>query len=359
MQGMLACGFAVFSMFFGSGNLVCPLILGVKFSPDIWGVLSGFVVTAVGLPLMGLLALVRYQGRVDEFFRPLGPIVGRVIPLLLMCLLGPFGVVPRNITIAHGSMHVAMPGVSLLVFSTCFCAALTLFIWHRHRVVPIIAFLMTPLKLGGLSCLILMGVNVLPSLADESVLKMSDFVPGLMEGYQTMDLIASYFFSATIYMYLKQNSTDKLMMRAVGASLIGATLLATIYVGFLFLAAQGVGVLMGHPSEHYLSILSNVVFGQWGAIFTGCVVTVSCLTTATILSALFADTLPLPQRWMQVALTIALNFGISLIGFEGIRTCLGAVLTWLYPFLVVFTAWRLFCPASFCSKSPLPSSSLG
>lgn len=354
MQGMLACGFAVFSMFFGSGNLVCPLILGTNFSPDIWGVLSGFIVTAVGLPLMGLFALVRYQGEVKAFFHPLGSIIGRIIPLILIGLLGPFGVVPRNITIAHGSMHVAAPEFSLLAFSTCFCAALTLFIWHRSRIVPWIAFFMTPLKLGGLSCLIIMGLHVLPSLGT-AAFNATDFWPGLNEGYQTMDLIASYFFSATIYVYLKNNSSNKLMTRAVGASLIGAGLLACVYVGFLLLAAQGSHVLKGHPSEHYLSILSHIVFGEWGAIFTGCVVTISCLTTATILSALFADALPLPQRWMQVAVTIALNFSISLIGFEGIRTCLGAVLTWLYPFLVVFTAWRLFCPDSFCSKSPLPS----
>lgn len=358
MQGMLACGFAVFSMFFGSGNLVCPLILGVKFSPDVWGVLSGFIVTSVGLPLMGLLALVRYQGEVEEFFRPLGRIVGRAIPLLLISLLGPFGVVPRNITVAHGSMHIAMPDVSLFVFSACFCAALTLFIWHRERIVPLIAFIMTPLKLGGLACLIMTGLYVLPSLGNDNTFCSTDFWPGLMEGYQTMDLISSYFFSATIYMYLKQNSTHKLMTRAIGASLVGAALLACVYVGFLLLAAKSVNVLAGHPSERYLPILSHMVFGEWGAIFTGCVVTISCLTTATILSALFADALPLPQRWMQVAVTIALNFGISLVGFESIRTCLFAVLTWLYPFLVVFTAWRLFCPDSFCSKSPSPSSFL-
>lgn len=355
MQGMLACGFAVFSMFFGSGNLVCPLILGVNFSPDVCAVLLGFIITAVGLPLMGLLALVRYEGEVSQFFRPLGNILGKAIPLFLMGLIGPFGVVPRNITIAHGSIHVVLPHVSLFIFSLCFCAALTLFIWHRERVISWIAFFMTPLKLGGLCLLILVGLNVLPSVpaSEGKTLMAHDVWAGLLEGYQTMDLIASYFFSATIYFYLKKNSTDKLMMRAAGASFIGATLLACVYIGFLLLASKGSPILLGHPSERYLPILANVIFGEWGAMFTGCVVTISCLTTATILSFLFADIVPLPYRWMQVAVTIALNFSISLIGFDGIRAGLGAVLTWLYPFLVVFTAWRLFCPASFCSKLPL------
>lgn len=350
MQGILACGFAVFSMFFGSGNLVCPLILGTSFSHDVMAVLLGFVVTAVGLPLMGLLGLVRHNGKVEQFFKPLGRIVGRGIPLLLIGLLGPFGVVPRNITIAHGSMHIAAPSVSLLLFSLCFCAALTLFIWHRDRVIPWIAFVMTPLKLGGLTCLIVAGLYFMPQLEMQNAFSSHHFFSGLQEGYQTMDLIASYFFSATIYMYLKQHSEHQLMRRAVGASLLGAGLLALVYVGFLVLAAQSTHILAEHPSERFLSILAQAVFGEWGAVFTGCVVTISCLTTATILSALFAEKLPFPKRWMQVATTIALNFGFSLLGFEGIRMCLGAVLTWLYPFLVVFTAWRLLCPGLFYSK---------
>lgn len=346
MQGVLACGFAVFSMFFGSGNLVCPLILGAAFPHDVGSVVTGFVITAVGLPLMGLLALVRHHGNVDRFFSPLGKILGRSIPLMLITLLGPLGVVPRNITVAHGGIHVIAPGVSLLVFSLCFCAALTVFIWHRDRVIPWIAYLMTPFKLGGLACLVVMGVLVMPPLDSQGPLQMAHLGAGLQEGYQTMDLIASYFFSATIYMYLKQHSENQLLRRAVGASLLGAGLLIFIYVGFLVLAAKGAGNLAGHPSERFLPILAHAVFGQWGAAFTGCVITVSCLTTATILSALFADILPFPQRWMQVAVTIAMNFVFSLLGFEGIRLALGAVLAWLYPFLVVFTAWRLLSPDS-------------
>ncbi len=61
-------GFALFSMFFGSGNLIFPLFLG-QIAEGQWIFASlGFFVTAVLLPLLGILAMVVYKGDYGTFF---------------------------------------------------------------------------------------------------------------------------------------------------------------------------------------------------------------------------------------------------------------------------------------------------
>lgn len=354
MNGIFVGGFAIFSMFFGSGNLVYPLIVGAEYYSNITLVSIGFLLTAVGVPFLGLLALVRYQGSIEEFFKPLGYVGYRAITIFLLSIAGPFGAIPRNIAVAHGSIYQALPDVSLFAFSLCFCLALAIFTWQKQYVVSWIAYLMTPFKLGGLLALTIFGVYSLPPIqwaAETS----NNFWPGLKEGYQTMDLIASFFFSSAIYTYLQRKSSENLGARAFGASIVGACMLVSVYFGFILLSAKGIDFLAGQSPQNFLSILSKVVFGQGGAYFTGFVVTVACLTTATILTSLFADLIPFGPRWLKILITVGLNFYFSLVGFAEIRIFLEKILIWIYPFLVVFTIWRLVCPGLCCSRSRLPS----
>ncbi len=49
-------GFMLFAMFFGAGNLIFPPGLGFQSGDYFWMAIIGFVITGVGLPLVGVIA---------------------------------------------------------------------------------------------------------------------------------------------------------------------------------------------------------------------------------------------------------------------------------------------------------------
>ena len=56
---LLLIGFTLFSMFFGAGNLIFPPDLGAKAGIHFWPAFLGLAISAVGLPVAGVVAVAR------------------------------------------------------------------------------------------------------------------------------------------------------------------------------------------------------------------------------------------------------------------------------------------------------------
>lgn len=68
LSNTIATGFAIFSMFFGAGNVVFPLALG-QFAKDKHPYAAfGLVLTAVIVPFIGLIAMALFNGNYKHFF---------------------------------------------------------------------------------------------------------------------------------------------------------------------------------------------------------------------------------------------------------------------------------------------------
>ena len=52
-----AFGLALFSLFFGAGNFIFPPLLGQMAGEHLFTALIGFIITAVGMPLLGVLVV--------------------------------------------------------------------------------------------------------------------------------------------------------------------------------------------------------------------------------------------------------------------------------------------------------------
>src|SRR3990167_8652962 len=86
---------AKFSMLFGAGNLMFPIQVGmISGSQNFWGMI-GFVLTAVLLPVLGLVAMILFDGDYRKFFARLGSGVGRAIVIICMLIIGPGIAIPR------------------------------------------------------------------------------------------------------------------------------------------------------------------------------------------------------------------------------------------------------------------------
>lgn len=351
----LIYGFALFSMFFGSGNLVFPLQIG-QLSGNSWifGFL-GLLITGIILPFFGLFVIKLYNGNYTSFFAEGGFLAKIILPLFTLSLLGAFAVVPRCITVAHAGLNDIFPTLSLTLFSLIFCIICYFSCLKNNRMITIIGKWMTPFLLFFLFLLIILGILTMPTIPESDMPSSTAFSNGFMVGYQTMDLFAAFFFSALIFKQIQdklppQSSTRDIIRIATKPSLIGASLLGIIYLGFVFLGSAFQSQTLNVAPELMLPTIATTVLGAHATLFIGIIVIFSCLTTAIALNNIYASYLCTvlklaPQRFpFMLFITTFVSFIISLFDFRGIASFLAPVLEMSYPSIIYLTILCLITP---------------
>ena len=362
---ILTTGFAVFSMFFGSGNLVFPLMLG-KFSGSQFDLATlGLLITGIGVPFLGLLGIALYKGSIEDFFGTMGKRAPLLISTLLLALLGPFGVLPRCITVAHGGMELLSDNLSLPLFSVFFCGGTYAIVCNQKKMIDIIGAILTPFLLGALMLIIIAGIMATghqPTLS--SLSDMQAFQTGLTEGYQTMDLLAAFFFAATITNHMQQKLAQTTACPitharfSLLAKTVGASLLAIIYGFMVYLGACFAPLLPTNAPEQSLGIIAQLTLGPLAAITICLAIVMACLTTAVALTSIASNFVQkhllkekIGQRWTPLIILI-IAFVFSLLQFNGIAKVLEPILSVLYPGLILLTVvniagyyfgWKKFC----------------
>lgn len=133
-RDQLLVGFTLFSMFFGAGNLIFPPQLGAQAGVDTWPAMAGLAVSAVGLPILGVIAVVR-SGSLTRLAGRVHPVFATVFTILIYLSIGPCLAIPRT---ASTSFEMAVPpflpegtpliwfrlGYSALFFGAAFLVAL-------------------------------------------------------------------------------------------------------------------------------------------------------------------------------------------------------------------------------------------
>ncbi len=345
-------GFAIFSMFFGSGNLVFPLQIGQN-SGNHW--LLGFLglfITGILLPFLGLFVIKLHRGSYNAFFAEAGSFARITLPLFTLSLLGSFGVVPRCITVAHGGLEYVFPETSLSIFSVFFCIACFFICIKEHFMITVLGKWMTPLLLACLTLLICLGIINAPPLIENPVASITAFQDGFLIGYQTMDLFAAFFFSALIFNQiqakLKTTHDKDVLKAALKPSLIGSCLLAVVYLGFVFLGAHYQALTTNVSPELILPTIASHLMGKNAVFLIGIIVLFSCLTTAVALNNIYAHYLCSlfnlkKDKFLWVLLgTTLLSFAVSLMDFKGIAAILSPLLEVSYPSIIVLTLLSIF-----------------
>ena len=190
-RDVIVVGFALFSMFFGAGNVIFPPYLGMESGPQWLAGFSAYFIADIGLALAAMFALLRVGSSEAVLQR-----VGRVPSEILMCAIilrvGPMVAIPRT-SASTFEMAIApnLPGVSAVVFSVLFFALILALCIRESAVVDIVGKVLTPLLLAGLAAIIIKGiVTPLGTIAPEAKID-SAVVTGVKAGYQTMDALAA------------------------------------------------------------------------------------------------------------------------------------------------------------------------
>ena len=343
----------MFSMFFGSGNLVFPLVVGQMSEGHYLLASLGILLTGVLVPFLGILAMLLFKGKTDEFFSLLGKYAPFTLSLICLSIMGPFGVLARCITVAHGAFQLILPHTHLWTFSLAACAAIFLLTIKKNRIVSVLGSVLTPFLLASLAAIAIFGLTStdLPNSVAEGTWE--SFKIGIFQGYQTMDLLAAFFFSTFVIRHLEKNSKDEAdSARSISvffrASLIGAGLLSTIYFILVVLGSMYASELSQIAPQEMLGYVAQKAMGPLAAPVVCAAVILACLTTAIVLTSLFADFLRKDIAKNRVnnssalAITLAIAFFTSTLEFSGIARYIGPLLGMMYPALIVLALLGIF-----------------
>lgn len=348
-----ATGLALFSMFFGAGNLIFPLLVGRAAGSESGCAVLGLGISAVLFPLLGLFAMMLYGGDLRAFLARLGRWPGAVLMALLYMSQGPVGAMPRHFTLMHASIKPYFPTLSLFAFSLALMVFVFCLTIRPRKMMKWLGSILTPILLLTLAVLIGAGMWNAPAASDSVEGALHHFQQGLKGGYQTLDLTAALLFATLVFPYIARGNEGG-ARKMLGASCIAAGLLMASYIGLCHLAAHH-GVA-GAPEGMLHAIALNIL-GPAGGLIAGAAVFLACLTTNVTLAALFAEYLR--REFFQgrggLALPLSLTLGVTAamanIGFTGIMQALGPVLEVLYPGLIALCLYNIYVSRRVVSPS--------
>jgi LIVCS family branched-chain amino acid:cation transporter len=349
----LAIGLAMFAMFFGAGNIIFPLAVGQYAGDQNLYAMTGLILTAAIMPVAGVIAMILFDGNYRQFFGRLGKTPGFLLALLIISLLGPLGSTPRCIALSYVTLHSSFPGLSPVLFSAIACGVIFLFTIRKNHILTLLGWVLTPLLLVSLITIIILGLFTAPETQNINATDTNMFLHGLKEGYNTMDLLAAFFFSSTILNILrlrvKKDEADPSshIGTALRASIVGAFLLSVIYIGFSYLAAFHGSDLATHGKDELLTAITMKIAGTNAGVLVCMTIALACLTTAIALISAFTDFVQKEvfNQKISYELTLTgallLTFFISTFEFTGISTFLGPILQVCYPGLIVLTVLNI------------------
>lgn len=333
----LTIGFALFAMFFGAGNLILPPFLGLNAGADWWASISGFTLTAILAPFLGILAVL-FSG---ESFTDLGARINKklavVLAMLIMLSIGPMVAIPRTAatTFEVGVLSI-FPDFNPIYSSILFFIIVLVLSISPSRVVNIIGQYLTPLLLVLLTVLVVAGiVNPLDTSLLEIHSNEEAFFHGFAEGYQTMDVLASVIFASIIItaaISKGYTSTQEKTKITIMAGLVAMFCLLFIYGGLVYLGATS-GYPIGEQVKRtdLLLYISSGLLGTTGTYALALCIALACLTTAIALTCavgtFFSE---LTRGFLSYRLVVILTCVVS--GYLAVNG-VDEIIAYAFPFL--------------------------
>ena len=340
-------GFALFAMFFGSGNLVFPLAVGQDSEGHYLLAAFGILLTGVFVPFLGAFGMMLHEGSIHSFFKSFGRIGIFWFSLFALALMGPFGVLARCLTVAHGAILLILPFVSLPATSFVLCVVIYLLTINKNKIVTILGTWLTPFLLICITMIAFFALKQRPLPETSTTDLLQPLSNGFFQGYQTMDLLAAFFFSNFIIKQLKHvfsaSNQSAVINTFLKASLVGAALLSIVYLFLVLLGCAYAPLLQNVPAQEKLGLIAIESLGSLAAPCVCGAIVLACLTTAIALTSLFADFLRKEVcqnklgKTPALLATLAIGFFVSTFDFSGISKFLGPILETIYPVLILFT----------------------
>lgn len=354
---LLLVSLMIFSMFFGAGNLIFPPILGQLSGTNMMVSMGGFLISAVGLPILAI-AVVAKAGGLHILASRVHPKFAFAFTVLIYLSIGPFLGIPRAASLAFEM------GISPFLSNTASGSSLPLFVYTLVYFGIAYWLCMSPSKLVDrfgkvltptlLILIISIFICSLFKPIGEFAEPVGDYaqfplLKGFLEGYMTMDAIAALNFGIVITIALKEmgvTEEKELVSNTIKAGAIAGLFLSIIYGMLTYLGA--VSKTRFGVTENGAQVLTNVVFylfGEKGAVLLGVIFSLACLTTSvgllTSCSQYFAKLMPKISYKTFVKILSVSSMIFANVGLTQILKFSVPVLTAIYPMAIVLMVLAL------------------
>lgn len=353
----LVVGFALFSMFFGAGNLLFPPYLGLISGEHWLTSFVGFALADVGLALLVIIAAAKVNGKFGNILIRSGKRLSVIIGAASVLCIGPLLAIPRTAATTYEmgiqpifgtSGNIASIIVSVIFFG------LTLFLTIRPtKVVDIVGKVLTPLLILSLIVLIILGiVNPIGDISPNVLIDKNLFAEGVSQGYLTMDALASGVFAGIIISAIASkgyNNPGERVKLTIKSGLVAGIALALIYGGLTYLGATlsnkyGIDT----PRALLMVEISSALLGNTGKVLLGVIVSLACLTTSIGLTSAtgeyFSEATNGKLKYETIVIAVCVfSAVISNFGVGAIIQLSAPILEIVYPVFMALVLLSLVC----------------
>ena len=318
----------LFGMFFGAGNLIFPVYMGQLAGRNIWKAIAGFIITGVSMPLLGVAAIgVSRSNGLFELSSKVSRPYGYFFTCALYLSIGPFFAIPRCATVpftvaVSGLLPAEEQGLALAVFSLIFFALVLGFSLNPGKILTYVGKVLTPVFLVFLAILVVMAlvhpVVDVAAVEPQGNYVAKSFFTGFLEGYNTMDMLASLAFGIVVINVLRSlgvKEPQDIARSTAKAGFFSCLIMAVIYVFVTLMGAQSSGMdvacanggevlsVVASCAETFVALFSKGPrYRVWAVIFS----VLSFLVANLGLNAIIDYSLPVLMLLYPLAITLGL-----------------------------------------------------
>ena len=352
----------LFGLFFGAGNLIFPAYLGQMAGGNLLPALAGFLVTAVGMPLLAVisLGLTGSNGLLD-LSRQVGSRFAYLFTVALYLTIGPFFAAPRCLTVPFEiGIRPLLPAnvnvrFALLVFTAFVYALLLWFSLRPGKILTWIGKFLNPVFIFVLGILLAIALSrpegSIFTFEAQDVYRQAPALQGILDGYNTMDTLAGLAFGIIVVDVIKKQditAPEHIAVNTVKAGIFSCGFMGIIY--FLVSLAGAESRVYAPLSDNGGAVLADIsahYFPGFGSLLLAVIIFFACLKTAvglmTSCAATFSEIFPNKfsyNKWAVLFSTV--TFLISNAGLSSIIKISVPVLMMLYPIAIMLTLLSVF-----------------
>ena len=347
---LIVSSLALFSMFFGAGNMIFPPTLGNWAGSGYLLAIIGFLITSVGLVILALVSTVVSGGTIESNAMPVGRGFALFFATSIMLAIGPGLAIPRTAATSYEILQGAFfPGLSPLLSSLVFFGIVIFFAINPSDIVNKLGKVLTPVLVVTLAILIIKGFTTpigTPIVTDATEI----FSTSFEEGYQTMDGLAAFAFTNVLILgFVNQgvkDTRDQARLTILSGIIAGIGL-SIIYGGLLYIGSTTSGLGLADLGRTELLIyISQHLLGDWGLVVLAAAIVLACLTTAIGLTASVATYFErstngrINYRTTAILSTV-FSIVFAVTGVDRIVAYSGPVLGFLYPVAMILIVLNL------------------
>ncbi len=352
IKDILIIGFALFSMYFGAGNVIFPPFLGLQAGGEWISAFISYYIADIGLALLAIFAMLRCKSDIEGVTGRIGKYPSLILSSAIVLCIGPLLAIPRTAATVHemtimpifGNVNVVLTSVVFFIFILILCI-------NESSVVDIVGKFLTPALIIGLIILIVKGIidpigNINPEPQITYIVS-----EGISSGYQTMDVLASLIFGVIILKNVKERGykQEKTQIFITGASSVVAGIgLFVIYGGLTYLGATSSEMFTGRIQRSELVInIVKLLLGNVGTIIFAIVVALACITTAAALvsstGAYFNDITKGKLSYKAIVIFVCVFSAITAnMGLDYIIAIASPILNIVYPAAITLIVLTIF-----------------